>query len=216
MKLAVLNPGGRDGEQHFDRDVEPSSSAHAPVNFHGFAACTGGSFHRDPKRALAENVPVLILIRGDFKGSLRAVELCRRQKRRVVVTLKETGLHQIGQQLAESGRLRRFLQIVTMADACIATTPEAAEIYRHARGKSDTHTVAFIPTPYPLDDRKWDFSITPDKQSGIFIGTREWDIPTRNHAAALLLARQLSQSTGESVTVFNLDGRHGARLLAEL
>jgi len=36
---------------------------------------------------------------------------------------------------------------------------------------------------------------------GIFVGTREWDVPTRNHFAALLVARQLCETTGEPVTV---------------
>jgi hypothetical protein len=38
-------------------------------------------------------------------------------------------------------------------------------------------------------------------------------VPSRNHLAALLVARHLSAQTGENVTVFNFDGRKGARLL---
>jgi hypothetical protein len=74
--------------------------------------------------------------------------------------------------------------------------------------------VAFIPTPYPVDDRRWDFSRPIDERSGIFIGTREWDVPSRNHAGALFVARELSETTGETVTVFNFARRRGARLLA--
>src|SRR5262249_8785541 len=77
-------------------------------------------------------------------------------------------------------------------------------------------TASFIPTPYPLSQKEWDFSMRPDKQSGIFIGTREWKIPSRNHFAALLMARKLCEATGEPVTVFNLDGRKGRRLLSDL
>ena len=55
-----------------------------------------------------------------------------------------------------------------------------------------------------------------NEQSGIFIGTREWDVPSRNHFAALLVARQLSEATGEPVTVVNLDGYKGRRLLGQL
>jgi hypothetical protein len=55
-----------------------------------------------------------------------------------------------------------------------------------------------------------------NEQSGIFIGTREWDVPSRNHLAALLIAHQLSESTGEPVTLVNLDGYKGRRLLGEL
>lgn len=216
FRLSVLNPDGRDLEQHFDDDATVSSRAHPPINFHAFAACTRGAFHRDVKNAIAEKTPVLLLLRGDFKASQLALIECKKQQRIVVVSLKETGLHQIAQQLSHPERLSKFLQIVGQADGCIATTPEAADIYRQARAQRDSATVAFIPIPYPLEDRQWDLSIQPDKQSGIFMGTREWDVPSRNHFAALLVARQLCDATGESVTVFNLDGRKGARLLSEL
>ena len=209
FRLAVLNPGGRDLEQYFDEGATVSERVHPPVNFHAFAACTRGAFHRDVKTAIAEKLPILLLLRGDFKASLRALSDCQKQKRIVAVSLKETGLYQIAQQLLEREKIARFLEIVAQADGCVATTPEAADIYRQARPKRDSSTVAFIPTPYPLEARQWDYSIKPDKQSGIFIGTREWDVPSRNHFAALLVARQLCETTGEAVTAFNLDGRMG-------
>jgi hypothetical protein len=138
----------------------------------------------------------------------------KKHGRTVVVSLKETGLHQIAQQLCNRDRLSRFMRIVTQADGCIATTPEAAEIYQNARWR--LRRVAFIPTPYPVEDQRWNFCVPPDDQSGIFVGTREWDVPSRNHFAALLVARQLCDATGEPVTVVNLDGYRARRLLAEL
>jgi hypothetical protein len=118
--------------------------------------------------------------------------------------------------LRDRPKLARFVKIVTEADGCIATTPEAAEIYQRVRGKQDPAMVAFIPTPYPIEDQRWNFSAPPDEQSGIFVGTREWDVPTRNHFAGLLVARQLCEETGEPVTVVNLEGNKGRRLLDEL
>ena len=216
FKLSVLNPAGRDPEQYFETEIKPDSGGHPPINFHGFAACTGGAFHRDVKDALAEKAPILLLLAGNLKHSQSALLQCKEEKRTVVVSLKETGLHQIAQQLSDHKKMCRFFEIVTQADGCLATTPEAAEIYRRVRAKQDPATVAFIPTPYPLEDRQWDLSTPPDKQSGILIGTREWDVPSRNHFAALLTARQLCEATGENVTVFNLDGRKGARWLSAL
>jgi hypothetical protein len=216
FKLSVLNPGGRDPEQYFDTEIKPDSAGHPPVNFHAFAACTGAAFHRDVENALAEKAPILLLLRGNFKAAQRALAKCKMENRVVIVSLKETGLHQIGQQLSDRGRISRFFEIVTQADGCLATTPEAAEIYRRVRGKLDPTSVAFIPTPYPLEDRQWDLSIQPDKQHGIFIGTREWSVASRNHVAALLVARQLCEATGETVTVVHLDGRRGARRLSAL
>jgi len=216
FRLTVLNPGGRDPEQQFDSVSAPNEGAHPPINFHAFAACSFGAFHRDTRRAIAENTPVLLLLRSDFRASERALTDLKREGRAVAVSLKETGLYQIAQQLRDPAKLSRFIKIVTEADACIATASEAAEIYQRVRPKDDPMKVTFIPTPYPIEDQRWDFSVLRNEQSGIFVGTREWDVPSRNHFAALLVARQLSETTGEPVTVVNLDGLRGRRLLGEL
>ena len=216
FRLTVLNPGGRDPEQTFHSVPDPDEGLHPPINFHAFAACTFGAFHRDTRRAAGEKTPVLLLLRSDFRASERALIELKKDGRTVALSLKETGLHQIAQQLREPRKLSRFIKIVTQADACIATTPEAAEIYQRVRSKHDSATVAFIPTPYPIEDQRWDFSMPRNEQCGIFIGTREWDIPSRNHFAAILVARELCKTTGEPVTVVNLDGYKGRRLLGEL
>jgi hypothetical protein len=216
FRLTVLNPGGRDPEQNFGDVPGPGGGGHPPINFHGYAACTRGVFHYDTRRAVAEETPVLLLLRGEFRASERAFGELRKQERTVAVSLKETGLHQIAQQLCDHGKLSRFIAILAQADGCIATTPEAAEIYQRVRWKHDPVTTAFIPTPYPVEDRQWNFSVPPDEQAGIFVGTREFDVPSRNHFAALLVARQLCEATGEPVTVVNLDGYKARRLLWEL
>jgi len=216
FRLTVLNPGGRDPEQQFNNLPAPGEGAHPPINFHAFAACTLGAFHYNPRRAIAEDTPVLLLLRSDFRASERALSDLKKQGRTVAVSLKETGLHQIAQQLCDRPKLARFMKIVAEADGCIATTPEAAEIYQRVRSKRDPATVGFIPTPYPVEDQRWNFSLPATEQSGIFVGTREWDVPSRNHFAALLVARQLCETTGEPVTVVNLDRYRTRRLLDEL
>jgi len=216
FRLTVLNPGGRDPEQRFDTIPAPGEGAHPPINLHAFAACTLGAFHFNPRRAIAENTQVLLLLRSDFRASERALSDLKKEGRTVAVSLKETGLHQIAQQLRDPAKLSRFMKIVGQADGCIATTSEGAEIYQRLRDKQDPATVAFIPTPYPIEDQRWNFSTPPDAQLGIFVGTREWDVPSRNHFAALLVTRQLCELTGEPVTVVNLDGSKGRRLVDEL
>ena len=216
FRLTVLNPGGRDPEQQFHSVPAPGEGPHPPINFHAFAASTFGAFHRDLRRAIGENTPVLLLLRSDFRASERALTELKREGQTVAVSLKETGLHQIAQQLRDPAKLSRFIKVVTQADACIATTPEAAEVYQRVRCKHDLATVAFIPTPYPIEDQRWDSSVPRNEQSGIFVGTREWDVPSRNHFDALLVARELCEATGEPVTAVNLDGYKGRRLLDEL
>lgn len=213
FRLTVLNPSGRDAAQDFPDGAGESALPHPPTNFHAYAACTNGSFQRETKDALAQNTPVLVLLRGDFGASERALETLQAAGRFVAISLKETGLHQIANQLHNSARLARFVRLVRKANACLAPTPEAADLYRAVRGDE---RVAFIPTPYPVDDPRWDFSRPMPQRTGIFIGTREWDVPSRNHLGALLLGRRLSEATGERVTVFDYNGRKGVRLLSEI
>jgi hypothetical protein len=204
FRLTVLNPGGRDPEQDFSRGVPaPNDGAHAPVNFHGYAACTGGVFHREVKRAIAEGLPVLLLLRGDFKATQRALVALQQHGLPVALSLKETGLHQIAQQLGEPKRAALFREIVRAADGCLAATPEALPFYG---------TGHFIPTPYPIDDPRWDFSRPLRERSGIFVGTREWNVPSRHHLAALHLALEL----GEPVTLFDENPRCCRKALATL
>ncbi|MEY2555081.1 MAG: hypothetical protein QOJ36_631 [Verrucomicrobiota bacterium] len=216
FRLSVLNPGGHDLEQYFDEPVGPNDTGHPPINLHAFAACTRGSLHRTTKNAIEEKGPILLILRGNFRATERALVACQKEKRTVAVALKETGLHQIAEQLRDPGRLARFMRVVAQADGCLATTPEAAEIFRRARPEREADRVAFIPTPYPLEDKQWNFIVPPNQQSGIFIGTREWDVPSRNHLSALLLGREICAASDEPVTVFNLDRRKGEKLLTEL
>ena len=117
FRLIVLNPGGRDPAQSFR---EPATGASPPVNVFAYAACTSGAFHRDTKQAAAEDAPVLVLLRGNFKDSERAVDRLKEQKRKVAVCFKEAGLNQIAQQLNDRAKLTRFLRILSKADGCLA------------------------------------------------------------------------------------------------
>ncbi len=214
FRLNVLNPGGRDPEEHFLEKAAVDPNVHAPVNFHAYAACTGGSFLRDAKRAVLAKNPVLLLLRGDFKESERALNFLKKAGLTVAISLKETGLHQIAEQMRDAGRLTRFKRMLSQAGACIGATPEAADFYRASC--SERISSEFIPTPYPLHDARWNFAQPNEQRHGIFVGTREWDVLSRNHLAALMAARQISDATGEKVTVFNFDGRKGERLLEEI
>jgi hypothetical protein len=210
FRLAVLNPGGRDPEQYFFENRSMTANEHAPVNFHAYAACTHGAVFRDTRRAIATEWPVLLLLRGDFRASERALAELTTSKRKTVVALKETGAHQIAQQLSDPALFARFIKIMGEADGALASTPEAAELFRSFR----EHGVEFIPTPYPIEDENWNWSM--ENRSGIFVGTREFAVPSRNHLAALLAAKKLSDVTKEPVTVFNLDRRRGAKLISEI
>ena len=213
MSLAVLNPGGNDPEQHFpDFAGPPDDAAHAPVNFHAFAACTGGAFYRRDQAIPADAKHVLLLLRSDLKTCRNALLELRRAGKTVAVSLKEAGAFQVAALLGKPDKLRLFQEICQRADAAIATVPDLMPLYLGAGARC----AEFLPTPYPVDDARWDFSAPPEERRGIFTGTREFATPSRNHLAALLAVRQLAGPMQEPVTVFNGDGWRGRRMLDRL
>lgn len=209
MKLAVLNPGGRDREQRFPAGAGvPDAHAHAPVNYHAYAACTRGGFFRDVRAIPRDMDAVLLLLRSSLKPALEALKALKATGRPVAISWKESGQHQVSEQLDSPSHLAMFREICALADGALSSTPDLVPLYRAAGAKA----ADFIPTPYPVDDPRWDFSRPLGERAGIFIGTREWHVPSRNHAAALLRASAL----GVPVTVFNLAGRAGRKKLDAL
>jgi hypothetical protein len=208
VQLAVLNPGGHDREQAFPKyaGAPDDAAPHPPVNYHAYAACTGGTFYREAERIPLSQREVLLVLRRDLKACLRALRQLKNEKRLVAVSLKESGLHQVAQLLGDAENLILFREICGLADGCLASTPDLVGIYSAAGGRN----VRFIPTPYPVDAEQWNFARPLAERAGIFIGTREWDVPSRNHAATLLLAGSL----GTPVTVVNEDGRAGRKRLS--
>ncbi len=213
MKLAVLNPGGNDPEQHFPEGAGlPDSTTHAPVNYHGFAACTGGAFFRKDQAIPAEMKSVLVLLRRDLKACRQALIELKRAGKTVAIAFKEAGTGQVAELLAKPARLSLFHEICARADGAIATTPDAVPLFQAV----GVRAVEFIPTPYPVEDVRWDFAVPIEERRGIFIGTREFDAPARNHLAALLGIKLLAEAMQEPVTVFNVDGWSGRRMLDRL
>jgi hypothetical protein len=204
MKLAVLNPGGNDPFQAFNDFAGPvNDRIHAPVNYHAYAACTGGGFYCKTSTIPEDQKQVLVLLRHDLKAALTAVRDLKAMGKTVAISWKESGLHQIALQLADPKNFLLFKQICGLADGALSSTPDLLPIYTG----SGAQIAEFLPTPYPVDDPRWDFSIPIEERSGVLIGTREFDVPSRNHLAAILSAVQLNQP----ITVLNQDGRAGRK-----
>jgi hypothetical protein len=204
--LAVLNPGGRDPSQAYEQGVGTlTGSEHPPVNYHGYAACTAGAFYREPELA-ARHRSVLLLLRADLKQARNAFRVLKAHGCFVGISIKESGTHQVANQLAHPGRLALFRELAADADLCLASTPELVPLYA-----SVSRQVVQIPTPYPIDLEGWDFSLPSGERHGIFIGTREFDVPSRNHLLALAAVRTLS----ENITVIG-SGPRTLRLIKAL
>jgi hypothetical protein len=213
LKVAVINPGGRDPDQSFpDFAGAPDEKRHAPVNYHAFAACTGGVFAHDYDAIPKDVRAVILLLTRDLSRAAKALTRLKREKKVVAIAWKEAGGHQVAEQLARGRNIELFRQCCEMSDGAIATTPDMLPLFLW----TGSHRAEFIPTPYPIEDPRWDFTRPEEEKRGVLIGTREFFTPTRNHFVALQLIRRLAEGLGEPVTVFNLDGRSGRKMLRQL
>lgn len=213
VKVAVINPGGRDPDQAFpDFAGAPDEKRHAPVNYHAFAACTGGVFAHDYDAIPKDVRAVILLLTRDLSRSAKALTRLKREKKTVAIAWKEAGGHQVAEQLARGRNIDLFRQCCEMSDGAIATTPDLLPLFLW----TGAHRAEFIPTPYPVEDERWDFTRPEEEKRGVLIGTREFFTPPRNHFVALQLIRRLAEGLGEPVTVFNFDGWRGRRLLRQL
>lgn len=230
LPLIVFNPKGRDPEQDFSGSIQPPSqyrtrAAHPPINFHAYAACQGGSFEISLKSLLkklkltsqSRIQPILVLLRRDLRYALKCVHALKTAGALIIVSFKETGSSQVAKRLSASGKNIVILQqILSTADGAIASTPWLVDFYQSLTPQKTNH-IQFIPTPYPVNHATWDFSRPLASRRGIFIGTREFTIPPRQHLHAILQACKISERTGETpITVFNHDGRTGDHFLKPL
>lgn len=214
MKFAALNPGGRDPDQLFpDAAGKPEDPGHPPVNYHAYATCCRGGFFRSAASVPegAENVLVLLRKRN-LRNALASVATLRKRGCQVFVSCKESGSHQVADLLGDVTRWQLFQEICAAADGAISSTPELVTLYRSA----GCQRVDFVPTPYPVDFPAWDFSQPLEKRRGIFLGTREFGTPSRNHLVAVAMADEISRDLSCPLAVVNTEGRQGGMILKSL
>ena len=212
MKLAVFCPTGSDPYQRFDDFAgEVNDAVHPPINYHAYAACLGGTFHRDIS-TIGGDETVLLLLGSRLGLNLRLLEKMKASGWTVLTAFKETGFQQILSRISSPRQITRIRGIFSLTDGCVSPTRALMPVYRSLTGSP----VAFIPTPYPIDDPRWDFSVRLEERKGIFVGTREFFNPARNHLFGLILLKKISDVTGEPVTVINTDGFRGSRILKSI
>jgi hypothetical protein len=149
----------------------------------------------------------LLLLRGNLKAARSAFATLKAHGCVVAISFKESGTHQIASQLEDTRVFDAFCEIAANADLCLSSTPDLVPLYRSVSRK-----VAYLPTPYPIDEPNWNLSLPLEKRAGIFIGTREFDIPSRNHLLALAGVRK----TSHPVTVVDKGSLGSKKLLAAL
>ncbi len=218
FRLAVLNPGGRDPKVTYaDGPGAPGDSGHPPINFHAYAAATGGDFLDSVRAALAaDHDAVLVLIRRRVKVSLDAVQRLKDAGRTVLVSWKEAGPYQIAEQLGSSSTLDSYQEILSLADGVVSPCAVLPPRWGWINAAEFARKTRFIPTPYPLDFDAWNFGKPIEQRKGILVGTREFFTPIRNHLLTLAESATLTADLSVPVTVINSDKKAGRRMLEQL
>jgi hypothetical protein len=196
VPLAILNDRGRDASQSFAHGIgRPGEGAHPPINYHAYAACLGGGFFRRWEEVPAGH-PVLLLLRRDLRSAAKVVARLRERGHAVWVGFKEAGLHQVHRCLHDRTQWEALSRLAGMVHGALSSTPDLVPLYEAA----GFPRVEFFPTPYPVGEEGWDFQQPRAERRGIFLGTREFDVPSRHHLLALRLALTVARRTGRKVT----------------
>ncbi len=210
VSLHVMNPGGSDASREFlDGPGLPTDPGHPPVNFHAYAACTRGVFARSFADLPTTSKTVLLLLRP--KHLARAEKVLRHLRKaglNVLISWKESGAAQIAAALSERSRWLEFQKIASASNGFLSAVPDIESLY-HAAGCPGGLSLL---TPYPLEFPEWSFEIPLSEREGVFIGTRELDIPARNHLLAICEAHGLHKR----VTVMTTKTIVGRRYLESL
>lgn len=207
--LDVLVPRGRDPFVDYALGPPgPDAGGHPPVNFHAMAAATGGRFHRRLRTIPGGAGHVLLLLPRRLPRAYLAALALKRGGRKILVSWKECGAHQIARQagrpLAEFW-LRRTL---ALADAVLCASPAALAFFA---ARPEAGKILTLPTPYPLDEPGWPLGGALSARAGIFVGTRDWQEPTRRHEEAVRIALCAAERSGCRVSAVNVDGPAGRR-----
>lgn len=206
----VINPGGGDATREFFKGPGlPTDPGHPPVNFHAYAACTRGVFARSVSDLPTPSRTVLVLLRPKHLARAeKAVRHFRKAGLNVFVSWKESGAAQVAAALSDRSRWLEFQKIATSSNGFLSAVPDMESLYRAAGCPGGLSLL----TPYPLEFPEWNFEIPLAGREGVFIGTRELDIPARNHLLAICEAHGLH----ERITVMTTKTIVGRRYLESL
>lgn len=205
--IHVLNPQGKDFYQEFETQENIDAPAHhPPINFHAYAAATHGCFAQFTEQVIDKEGVVLVLLRRRMGRALKAIKKLHHGGFTVWITFKETGAHQIASCISRIGNRTKLTKCIALANAIVIPSPAARHFFRNLEIK-DTPLID-LPTPYPVDHPAWSTQFTePLPREGIMIGTREFNVPTRNHAAAIRIAAQVATKNHCRLTIVNPKGK---------
>lgn len=173
------------------------------------AAATGGGFHASTATIGADPRHVLVLITRRARGLEEAISTLRDHGHHIHLTWKECGRHQLESWFNDPANESLARRLDDHIDGWIAASPAALDRLQSWRPRS---RVIELPTPYPIDEPSWRrYDLPASERGGIFIGTREFGVPSRRHAETIAIAKKIASSRpGLAITIINGDGLRGS------
>jgi len=185
MKLAGLLPTGSDPTSASTISRRGKRRGPPPINLPRLRRLPGRYFPRDIS-TLGVDETVLLLLGSRLGLNLRLLEKMKASGWTVLTAFKENGLsadslegllppagHEDSRDLLPGRRLRKPHQ---GADARLQSSHRV--------------TCCLHPDALSIDDPRWDFSVPVENRKGIFVGTREFFNPARNHLFSLILLKR--------------------------
>jgi len=205
MIIHVANIGGNDSFLDYQdkKNLLPGTDGiHPPVNYHAYAAATGGKFlSRLGDCVSSKDAIVVVLLGRKLSRASKVIPRLKECYPRVYVAWKECGNFQIDRALDGPGQISAYRRILEMVDGVMYPSLDPPPF--------SGNECLRLPTPYPIDLESWDRSIPIEQRKGIFLGTREWLVPSRCHGLGISLALSLADQAGTFVTAINRDGKKG-------
>jgi hypothetical protein len=198
--LSVFCPTGSDRFQDFSKSPGlVDDSVHAPINYHAYAACMRGRFHKTLETISTMKSFYFSSMAGMREPTFKyqAAQSLRHSR---PDGFQEDGLQQILPQISRPRTLTLLNELFTYSDGCISSTEELVPIYRSL----SRSPVEFIPTPYPINDMKWDFSIRSAREGASFWEPGSFSMEPQP-SLCLAAFKTVDPGNGGAVDVMNTD-----------
>lgn len=210
FKLAVIDGAVKQKKQDFaDYGRTVSSKQHAPVNWHAYAACTGGSVYKSINDLDYESFVLFSASRQFFHNDLKAFIQLSQSGVNCAFSIKGCGPLQFLPRLDSPSKMRRARGLMNEIPGCITPSKAILPVLRSMRDELPEEQTAFIPAPYPIEYSEWDFSKPLNERSDIYLATREFNHKNRYHLYALTVLKGIVRKLGCRVTVVNQDKGRG-------
>ncbi|MDF1756597.1 MAG: FHA domain-containing protein [Verrucomicrobiales bacterium] len=204
LPLRVINPQMRSLVQYFHQGAGiPDQDRVNPIGYHGLAACTRGSMHREAETIPSGNDPVLVLLDGDLEKTRDLIDsISREMPGRILLACWRTGqLDALNASLAGELDYQKLTELLGGVDGIVSVDSRTAEIIEDFK-ISLPHL--YLPLPSPVELLDWNVPVSNAKRPrGVFVSINDYDPESKLDRARLDLLNHLVAENRITVTLYH-------------